>query len=456
MNAQSEYVFGDSTPAPVTIDFIAFLRDVFDFAVEVLLKDAQAADAIQSAKQFSDATEAAIVQADALASRVVHALEREDVGNAESLPGRCAAKIRYGTLEVVRVEAEAARAGVATAKARATQAAASARAACEQALDALLLRQEVPGTIAQVTLSLDGANEYRARLNAHTLYGLSWNMALEIPASHPLASVLRLDRIVDKLELDAPEQAGWLHKEVKIRPLRFDRYHLAELTLGAAQTTAKVRIAADGTGPGFDLTFAHDSAAVRMVRVLDSGASTDDPYDVLAEDAQKLWLLHETLVEMVDDIRTRRKAPIVALLDGTPLGRHENPRSVVDRLVASIAPDVSEIAKRSLSPGELVLRRRIGDNLREEAFVTIAELEKKLEPLPPALRGIFAPLNLWDTTALLARASREAPGPLPPAPSPLPAQPTASRVIPRATETAPFPLLSSEPKVIVAGSDYSS
>ena len=456
MSEQSAYVFGDSTPAPVTIDFIAFLRDVFDFAVDVLLRDAQAADALKSAKQFSDATEAAIAQADALAARVVHTLEREDVGNAESLLGRCAAKIRYGTLEVLRVEAEAARAGVAATKARATQTAASARASCEQALEALLLRQEVPGTIAEVTLSLDGGNRYHARLNGQTLYGLSWNMALEIPDSHPLASVLRLDRVVDKLELDAPEQAGWLHKEVKIRPLRFDRYHLAELSLGAAETTAKVRVAADGTGPGFDVTFAHDSAAVRMVRVLDSGASPDDPYDVLAEDAQKLWLLHETLVEMVDEIRPLRKAPVAALFDGTPLGRHENPRSVVDRLIASIAPDVSEIARRSLSPGELVLRRRIGDNLREEAFVTIAELEKKLEPLPPALRGIFAPLNLWNASELLAGARLEAPGHQPPAPAPLPVQPNTTRVIPRATETAPFPLLPGEPKAIAAGSNYSS
>jgi plasmid stabilization system protein ParE len=392
MNAQSDSVFGDSTPAPITTDFIALLRDVFDFAVDALAADAQAAQEMQRTKQLSDATEAAIARAEALAAQVLRPLEHEDLGNAESLTGRCAAKIRYGTVEVVRAEAEAGRAAVAASRARASQAAATAHAACDKALETLLLRQEVPGTIAAMTLALDGANQYQARLQGHTLYGLSWKVALEIPSSHPFASVARLDQIVDRFEVDAPEQAGWLHKEVKIRPLRFDRYHLAELSLALVDTTVKLRVAADGLGPGVDLTFAHDSATVRLVRILDSGSIPDEPYEVPVED----------------------------------------------------------------SPGELVLRRRIGDNLREEAFVTIAELEKKLEPLPPALRAAFEPLDLWPTTALRASMRNEAHGPLPPTPSAQPAaRPNPATAVPRPSETAPFPLLQNEPKVIVAGSDCS-
>lgn len=53
-------------------------------------------------------------------------------------------------------------------------------------------------------------------------------------------------------------------------------------------------------------------------------------------------------------------------------------------------------------PGELALKRVLGETQREEIFVSKEELRKKLEPLPAALRGIFAPLQLWDETELIA------------------------------------------------------
>jgi hypothetical protein len=54
-----------------------------------------------------------------------------------------------------------------------------------------------------------------------------------------------------------------------------------------------------------------------------------------------------------------------------------------------MAPVVQEIAARSQSPGELVLRRLLADDRREEVFLSKSELRRKLEPLPEGERALF-------------------------------------------------------------------
>jgi hypothetical protein len=58
-----------------------------------------------------------------------------------------------------------------------------------------------------------------------------------------------------------------------------------------------------------------------------------------------------------------------------------------------------EISRRSGAPGELVLRRDVGDGRREEMYVTKAELWQKLLVLPPERRVAFAALGLSEPAA---------------------------------------------------------
>ena len=67
--------------------------------------------------------------------------------------------------------------------------------------------------------------------------------------------------------------------------------------------------------------------------------------------------------------------------------------------MAEMAPVVREIAKRSLAPTELVLKRQTGDGRREEIFVSRRDLQMKLRGLGPATRAVFAPLELGEPPA---------------------------------------------------------
>ena len=57
-----------------------------------------------------------------------------------------------------------------------------------------------------------------------------------------------------------------------------------------------------------------------------------------------------------------------------------------------MAPIVQEIAARSQSPDELVLRRLLSGDRREEIFMSKSELKAKLEPLVNGSRSLFDPL----------------------------------------------------------------
>src|SRR5690606_29578244 len=78
----------------------------------------------------------------------------------------------------------------------------------------------------------------------------------------------------------------------------------------------------------------------------------------------------------------------------------------VERLVAQLAPDVAEIARRSPSGDELVLKRVLEGNRREEVFLERRQLAARTRELSPAQRAMLAPLGLAsDAGAPLPRLS---------------------------------------------------
>jgi hypothetical protein len=420
------FLYGDSTPSPLQTDFIAFLRDAVDFAVAVLACDARVTGALQRVGRVAEATDREIERAEAFAAEVMRAVDRAGVGEPDSLAARCAARIRQGIRDLVRSEADGAQTAVANERTRAAQIAAAEQEGCLRALEPLLLRHSLPDSIAVVRVHLEAGVQYDAQLHGRTTYGLEWAVGLEIPTTHPLGHVLRVDRIFERLEVEAPEEGGWLRKETKNRPQRLDRLHVVELTADPTETAVKLRVTPEGSSAGFDLLFERDSPKVLLARTLEGGQPADAPYEITGEDAAKLRALEDALVAMARELAEHKKSLLVASLDDTPIRQIDSPRLLADRLIANIAPTVQEIARRSLSPGELVIKRLLSDNHREELFVSKAELRQKLGVLPQTLHGAFEALHLWDTPSAAPPPAAPAPSPAPVAAASLEGAPTAS------------------------------
>jgi hypothetical protein len=425
MAVATSFLYGDSTPSPLKIDFIAFLRDAIDFSVEALLCDSRLADAAQGVARLAESTEREIEGAEAFATEVSLALDRISIGDVgSSLAARCKTHVREAAAEFVRSEGDATRAAVVTEKARAAQAESGERASVTKAFEKLVLRHTLPEATFATHLRGRGATHYDAHLRGKTAYGLEWAVALEIPSSHLLAHILRIDRVIERLEIDAPEEAGWIHKETKLRPQRFDRLYLAALRLDETGATIELRAAPDGTGSGFDVSLGHDPPTARLVRIREGKAAADAPYDAAGENITKLRSLHDKLAAMTSELAAHKKKLLSASFDFTPVQEIERPRILAERLIANIAPTVQQISKRSLSPGELVLRRLLSDNRREELFLSRAEIDQKLEPLSTPLRRAFEPLKLWEMAPQRPEPAVSPPEPALPKSLPPPAHPS--------------------------------
>src|SRR5262249_17740734 len=151
---------------------------------------------------------------------------------------------------------------------------------------------------------------------------------------------------------------------------------------------AKLRIE-PGSETGFDMEVQEDvpvgQPRVRMARVGTKDLQLDGPFDVRAEDEPELIAIATRPQESFAELVPRRL--VEATFDDAPFHRYAQLRVVIERLVTEMAPQVREVSAHSLSPNELVIKRLLADDRREEVFVSKASLRERIATLPPALRA---------------------------------------------------------------------
>ena len=331
------------------------------------------------------------------------------MGDPASATARCVAEIVRSAADIVRAAAEAESANLQAAINRRDAEAAVERGAFAKAIEALLIKHDLPEMTSDTNIALVGGTRYACRLHIRTPFGLDAAMELEVPAGHLLERVVRIDRLAERLDVQVPEMAGWLHKEIKLRTQHLEKHHLAAFSSGRAGSTLHLRLVPDGTGPGYDVMFAEEGAPVRLVRV-DEQQKREESFDLQEADVPKLSALREKIGAAVGELARHRTKLVEAKLDGEPLQSHCDPTLLVERLIAVLVPETQEIAARSQSRSELVLRRSLGGDRREEIFLSRQELKLKLEPLNDRNRALFDSLLLDGG----APASRGEPPPPPP------------------------------------------
>jgi hypothetical protein len=386
------YLYGDSTPSTLEIDYIEFLRDAVDCCVQVLRADERIASGKARLEALEKSTSAELDQVRQAAALVPRAFEGTSLGAPESPAARCAAAIMRSAAALAAATADDVQGKFDAAVSDGASEADRERQACAVALERLLVKHDVPGMKSEMQISFVGAGHYVGRAHVSTGFGVSGTLELDIPKDHLFERIVRVDRLAERLAVLAPEIGGWLHKEIKLRPQHLDKHYVAGLSVGASGDTLRLRSAPDGGGSGFDVTFGPAGGPVRLVRVDDANKREDLPFDVEAADVPKLQSLRERLLASANALARHRRALGDARLDGEPLRSHPTPSLLAERLVVAIAPTVQEIASRSQSPGELVLRRLIGDARREEIFLSKQELHSKLEALSERNRSLFDPL----------------------------------------------------------------
>jgi hypothetical protein len=385
-DARVNYLFGDSTESSFSSNVLEFLRDALDFAVYVLQADDQVtlehARAAATRRQ-ADADLAHLAQ---FFGRVIGSIDGADKGLPDSPTARCAAQLRGAILQSHGAWEGALRGDLEAALAHIGAEEAALRAECGRALAALLLEHDPPGAATSKRVLLQ-SRAYQATLLGQSTFGLGWTIELLVPDAW--SSGARVESFVAALEIRAPQTSGWLMKEVTVRPQKLERHVITEVACDRETTTFKLRAEPD-LEAGFDVTSA--PAGVSAVRVGPGDDASLGTFELQSEDAKALRALAKMLDEWAAGLA--RRTLLSASFDGADFLTLPAFAPLVQRLVAMLAPLVEEIARRSPTTTELVIRRRLADNRREEIFVGKATLRAKYAELPDEQRALFAPLGL--------------------------------------------------------------
>jgi hypothetical protein len=383
------WLFGDSSASPLETNYIELLRLAIDFAVEVVQAEERMDAARERGHRLEADADVEVAKLEALGADVAKTLEASR-GAAESAATRCAGAIERAAGDAVKSEIAQTKTTLAAEQAKLDAERAQERQRCVKALERLMLRYDLPDSETSVVISTAG-QAYAAKLRSTTPFGLVTTLQLEIPQANLFAHDVRIDRLLEGLEVRVPETGGWLRKQSRIVPHKLGKYRIAGLTSSKEEVKLELRASADAHAAGFDVRFAHGAARLSAIG---KDVEAHEPFEPDANDTAKLQQLLERLSGALAELMQSRRALVDAQLDGALYADATHPTTLVERLIAAMTPTVRAIAQHSSSPSELVLRRLLAGDRREEVFVSKAELMQKIDPLPPARRALFDTLGL--------------------------------------------------------------
>lgn len=305
-----------------------------------------------------------------------------------------------------------------------------AREASATALEQFLERHTPPDS--RLCLQLTANPEaYVGHVTLITTYGVSAVFGVAMPPSHAWARPRRVVDLLPHVEVQMPRESGFLSKRVEMAPLRLERLFISDVTFAERSGVLRLR-KGPGTGSGYEISIDLETGVSLSISPMrEDGSLEDQPPQVLQGNDQATVLsLWQGVVQSAVDLMHLRQRMVSASFNGRPLLELDAPHAVAEALVGHMAPTIAEISRRSGAPGELVLRRNLGEGRREETYCTHAELLEKIMILPPDLRGVFSELKLGGLSAP-APAPAPAAGPEPAASRP-PAPPRPSLAVPPA------------------------
>jgi hypothetical protein len=386
------HVYGDSTPFPYDIDCIELLRHSVDCCVQLLSAEHAIQLTRERSRHLARAQEGERAELGAIWDAVRGALTATGVSSERT--ARSMSRVRDAARAALDDE-------LATLEREAQKDASQERAIIDRAIETtcraietLLLKHDVPETALGLRLTA-GEEQYNAEVTLQTPFGLDAVLTLAIPQGHEWSRPRRIADFTPGMEVRLPQESGWLSKRVELLPVKLDRLFVSAVTLSEAQAAILLR-RTPTAGEGFQLRITlEESPRVLLTAVPESGImDSEPPLPLEGEDRIQVLKLWSCIGDSTASLPMRRQSLIAAHFEGISLTTFEAPASIAARLIALLAPIVQEIGRRSGAPGELVIRRDLGQGRREEVYITRAELEQKILVLPPDLRSAFDPLGL--------------------------------------------------------------
>jgi hypothetical protein len=396
------YLYGDGVESPLSINYLEYLRLVLEFSASLLKSQAKEEAQYAAAKKRKQVAQVELKHLRALQRIVDAALDTASSKIKSPVAAGCVEKLRaLGKEEISRAE-ESYRFNLSVELGRIQDAVDSERAENERRLEKVLLHYDLPESDQLFGLRAQGENGYEVEVITQSRLGVDAGILLTIPEGHRLSRPLRVDALDADLVITLPHSGGWGGKSNKVRPQKLAKEYVVSLAENAEGVALALRTPFPDGQSGYDIIFGE--ARVAITRVSKQGP--DDPFTAGAEDAARLVSLMRAVYRSMGELADRRRVLKWVQFEGVPLRQHPEPTKLVRRLLRWTGPVVQEIMARSLSPGELVLKRVLGDDRREEVFASVSELRQIYDDLDEGQRQWFSSLGFdWDDSGSLDAAT---------------------------------------------------
>lgn len=391
------HVYGDSTPFPYDINFIELIRHSVDCGIALLAAQHDVGTAVDRTSNFDALRRNERARLDAMSDAIKLTMTAFTSAKSERVQ-RCASRVLENARMIVESEMGDLEGQANGQMSSARQIVEVAKERAHRALETFLLRHDLPNTTVGLRL-LGGADEhYSGQALVATPFGVEAVFALAIPTAHEWGKVRRVADLSAGTEVHVPKESGFFSKRLESAIVKLDKLFVTEVAIAPERSLITLRKGAR-SGSGFQLEVSTEQAQpiATLATINEDGQPSGTSVQELgAEDAMHVLRLWNRVVDSTRDLIMRRQLMTSAQFDGNPLSEVDDPQSVCVRMVNVLAPVVQEIARRSGAPGELVLRRDVGEGRREEIYITKAELHEKIYALPQGLRGVFDPFELHE------------------------------------------------------------
>jgi hypothetical protein len=389
------HVYGDSTVFPFDINFVELIRHAVECAVTLMGAQHSIATAVDRSGNFDQLRKQERARMDAMSDAIKLTMTAFMSSHSERMV-RTASRVLESARAVIESELSMLE-GQANGEISNTRTTVErSRDLTFRAVETFVLRHDLPNTSVGLRL-LAGEESYSGQALVATPFGIEAVFSLAIPPAHDWGKIRRVAELSAGTEVHIPQESGWLSKRVAVAPVKLDKLVVTEVAMASDRSLITLRKGAR-SGSGFQLEVtAENQPKATLRRLGEDGSPTPDPVIQLeGEDAVHAMRLWNRVVDSTHELGMRRQAMTTATFDGKPLKEVEDPSAIATKLINVLAPIVQEIARRSGAPGELVLRRDLGEGRREEIYITKAELHERVQQLPATLRPVFDPFELSE------------------------------------------------------------
>jgi hypothetical protein len=397
------YLYGDSSESDLGFNYLAFIREVVDVAV--VLVEHEVAVGSSDRRRAKEKESALQIQSIEELGRHSAALFDPVVKEyADSPVGRAAGAITAAVRDVIAVETAKVKTALTGELEILEKEDQKLRARSTAQLDKLLRAYDLPEATRSHDITWTTGAPKKLQLTQHAAYGVDAVFEAPVPATSVFATAdLRVDKFADNVEVSSVEAGGWIKKSDKLVPYKLGRAFITKITTGPTGTTLRLRITQDANASGFNLVVRGIEMTLERVGDAHDKDKTAREYQIDDKNRPAIKQLIEKIEAAARELTGEGRALVSVAIDHRSLAEHPHPQVLAERLINAIAPTVKDIATHSSNPNELVLRRMLADDRREEIFISTAELAKKIDTVPEAYRKVFAPLGIERRTLPRAR-----------------------------------------------------